>query len=69
MKTMAQDANIAGSEQQDHAHDDARMPVAVRRVVFAILAVVAGGAVYLFAVRGVAMVYDLGALGAKLFCL
>jgi hypothetical protein len=66
---MAQDANTAGSEQQEHAQDDARMPAGVRRAVFAILAVVTGGALYLFAVRGVAMVYDLGALGAKLFCL
>ena len=66
---MAHDANIAPGERLQTARDDMRMPPAVRRVVFGVLAVIAGVAVYLFAVRGVAMVYDLGQLGAMLFCL
>ncbi len=66
---MAQDANIADNEQRPIANDDTRMPSAVRRLVFGLLAVVAAGALYLFSVRGVAMIYDLGALGARLFCL
>ena len=51
------------------ARDDTRMPPVVRRIVFSVLAVVAGFAVYLFAVRGIAIVYDIGQLGARLLCL
>ena len=51
------------------AHDDIRMPPRVRRIVWGALAVIGGGAAYLLIVRGTAIIYDLGQMGAALFCL
>ena len=51
------------------APDDTRMPPRVRRIVVGALAVLVAFAIYLFAVRGTAIVYDIGRLGAALLCL
>jgi hypothetical protein len=45
------------------------MPPKVRRVVLGVIGLILGFAAYLFAVRGTAIVYDIGQLGAKLLCL
>jgi hypothetical protein len=45
------------------------MPPGVRRVALGVIAMMLGFATYLFAVRGTAIVYDIGQFGAKLMCL
>ena len=51
------------------AGDPTRMPRHVRRVLWGTLAVIGGLAVYLLVVRGTAIIYDLGRMGAGLLCL
>lgn len=56
------------SEMANHSEpSDLAMPVAVRRLVFGTLAVVIVGGLYLIAVRGEALLLDLGKLAAMCF--
>jgi hypothetical protein len=45
-----------------------RMPAGVRRAVFCILSVMLAFAAYLIAVRGEALLVDIQALGARVWC-
>ena len=47
---------------------DTGAPPVVRRAMLAIVALLVGGAVYLVAVRGEALLADLAAIGAKVWC-
>lgn len=47
---------------------DTGAPTVVRRAMLAIVALLVGGAVYLVAVRGEALLADLAAIGAKVWC-
>jgi hypothetical protein len=44
------------------------MPGPVRALLFAVLAAVLAGALYLIAVRGEALLFDLTALSQRVFC-
>jgi hypothetical protein len=44
------------------------MPAAARRLLFAAVAVVLAGALYLVAVRGEALLLDLSAFSQRVFC-
>jgi hypothetical protein len=52
--------------QADRARD--RMPAGVRRALFGMVGLVLGGALYLIAVRGEALLVDLSALSQRIFC-
>jgi hypothetical protein len=58
------------SMQGEIRHDAARasMPVAVRLAVLAVAGLICLGALYLISVRGEALLLDLSALGARIFC-
>ena len=45
-----------------------RAPAAVRRGIFALVALVGLGAIYLIAVRGEAIIVDLTALAGRVWC-
>jgi len=46
----------------------ARMPSALRSVLLGLLGLLLAGAGYLIAVRGEALILDLGALSQRIFC-
>ncbi|HEU4381014.1 MAG TPA: hypothetical protein VFR73_20785 [Hyphomicrobiaceae bacterium] len=56
--------------QGEIRHDAARgsMPVGVRLAVLAVAGLICLGALYLISVRGEALLLDLSALGARIFC-
>jgi hypothetical protein len=58
------------SMQSEIKHDASRcsMPVGVRLAVLAAAAAICLGALYLISVRGEALLLDLSALGARIFC-
>ena len=58
--------SMQGEIRQDKSR--AQMPAAVRLAVLAAVAVLCLGALYLIAVRGEALLVDLTALGARIFC-
>ncbi|MEZ5856723.1 MAG: hypothetical protein R3D67_18995 [Hyphomicrobiaceae bacterium] len=47
---------------------DERTPRLVRRLGFAVVALLMAGALYLIAVRGEAILVDLAALGGRIWC-
>ncbi|MEO1207667.1 MAG: hypothetical protein AAFV45_15170 [Pseudomonadota bacterium] len=49
------------------AHNDLAMPRAVRMVVWSVVALAVSGGLYLIAVRGEALLLDLGKLAAMCF--
>jgi hypothetical protein len=59
----AQQAPVGGTDAERH-----RMPAGVRLAVMAAVALVLTGALYLIAVRGEALLADLGALSRRLLC-
>jgi hypothetical protein len=56
--------------QGEIRHDASRgsMPVGVRLAVLAAVGLICLGALYLISVRGEALLLDLSALGARIFC-
>jgi hypothetical protein len=59
------------SQSQMHEADVAtrdRMPAAVRRLLFCVIALLLAGALYLIAVRGQALLVDLSGLSQRIFC-
>jgi hypothetical protein len=58
------------SMQGEIRHDAVRgsMPVGVRLAVLAVAGLICLGALYLISVRGEALLLDLSALGARIFC-
>jgi hypothetical protein len=48
---------------------EANMPRGVRAALWVAAGMIGGGALYLIAVRGTAILFDIGQLGAMLFCL
>ena len=56
------------SELEARATARQGMPGAVRWVVLAAVGIVLAGALYLVSVRGEALLLDLSALGARIFC-
>jgi hypothetical protein len=45
-----------------------KMPAAVRRALFGVIALVLAGALYLISVRGQALLVDLSGLSQRIFC-
>jgi hypothetical protein len=52
----------------EHETKTGAMPAGIRLAVLAAAGVICVGALYLIAVRGEAIVLDLSALGARIFC-
>jgi hypothetical protein len=60
---------LNGHGAEGEGASSSEMPRAVRRGLFAGLALVVFGAVYLAIMRGPALLLDLSALGSQFFCL
>jgi hypothetical protein len=52
-----------------HGASRGSMPSGVRLAVLAVVGIICLGALYLVSVRGEALLLDLSALGARIFCL